>query len=130
MFSGDGFEWMIKNRQQKWGNILYQLFKRIFERKGIWKADSEFKIGWVPVFQRDMKDLAKVIESLRADSTISKRTAREAFGIDHSQEVERLKDAKTEEPEPVLPTVPGQVPGKTPAGNSGKVSKPSGSGTD
>lgn len=127
MFSGDGFEWMIKNRQQKWGNILYRLFRRIFERKGIWTADSEFKIGWVPVFQRDMKDLAKVIESLRTDGTISKRTAREAFGIDHSQEVERLKDAKTEEPEPVLPAIPGALPAKPAAKPAGKVPSPSGS---
>ena len=122
MFSGDGFEWMIKNRQQNWGNILYRLFKRIFERKGIWRADSEFKIGWVPVFQRDLKDLAKVVEILRADGAISKRTAREAFGIDHSTEVERLKDAKTEEPEPELLALPGAVPGKAPAASSGKVS--------
>lgn len=111
MFSGDSFDWLVKGRQQTWGNGLHTLFKRIFERKGIWKADSEFKIGWTPTFQRDLKDLANVVAVLRGDSTISKRTAREIFGIDHSTEIKRLENEKTEEPETkiAIPKIPPKV---------------------
>ena len=121
MFSGDGFDWLIRARQQIWGTALYNLFRKIFERKGIWKSTSEFKIGWTPVFQRDLKDLANVVQVLRSDKTITKRTAREMFGIDHSTEVERFKAEEKEEPEqPVgglngdpgsdkVPAVPGKV---------------------
>lgn len=94
MFSGDGFDWLIRSRQLVWGNTLYALFRRIFERKGIWRADSEFKIGWTPTFQRDLKDLADVVQVLRDGGAISKRTAREMFGVDHSTELARLEDEK------------------------------------
>jgi hypothetical protein len=113
MFSGDGFDWLIRSRQQVWSLALYNIFKRIFERKGVWTADSEFKIGWTPTFQRDLKDLAQVVDVLVSNSALSKRTAREMFGIDHSSEVERLKTQKTEEPQdqiqPGLPKVPSKV---------------------
>ena len=121
MFSGDSFEWMVRGRQQIWGAALYELFKRIFQRKGIWKADSEFKIGWTPTFQRDLKNLSDVVAVLRGDGTISKRTAREIFGIDHSTELERLKDEEKDDKKdigvPGLQT-PFQQPAKT-ADNAG-----------
>jgi len=112
---------LIKSRQQVWGLALYTMFKRIFERKGVWTADSEFKIGWTPPFQRDFKDLANVVDVLISNSALSKRTAREMFGIDHSIEVERLKTQKTEEPQdqtldPKVSGVPSKVqpPAETP----------------
>ena len=107
MFSGDGFDWLCRSRQQVWGRALYILFRRIFERKGIWKSDSEFKIGWTPTFQRDLKDLANVVSVLRLDNSISKRTAREMFGIDHSTEIVRLKaEAKDAATQPVATPAP------------------------
>ena len=113
MFSGDGFEWLVKSRQQLWGRALYILFQRIFMRRGIWETDSQFKIGWTPTFQRDLKDLANVVAVLRGDNTVSKRTAREMFGIDHSTEVERLKDEGKEEKQDAkkikIPDIPSQV---------------------
>lgn len=98
MFSGDAFEMMINNRRHIWALGLIKALRIIFESEGIWKDDSKFRIGWTPLFQRDLKDLASVITVAMENGIFSKRTAREKLGADHSEEVERLKKQEEEEP--------------------------------
>ena len=99
MFSGDSFEMMINTRRQTWALGIIKALKIIFEDEGIWKDDAKFKIGWAPVFQRDLKDLVNLVEKTTATKLLSKRTARERLGVDHSDELERLDLQKTEEPD-------------------------------
>jgi hypothetical protein len=94
--------------------------KSIFIDEGLWKDSSKLKIGWTPVFQRDLKDLVSLIEKTTATKILSNRTAREKMGVDHSEELERLKTQKTEEPDelPEVPNLQGKVASSSSAQNS------------
>jgi hypothetical protein len=109
MFAGDSFQMMIQTRQQIWGTGLRDLFIRIFKEEGMWKDSSKFDIAWSPIFQRDLKGLADLSKTYIENGIISKQTAREMVGIDHSEELERLDQQKKDEPEPKIPAVPGKV---------------------
>ena len=107
MFSGDSFDMMIKNRRRIWELGLVKILKYILMEEGLWQDESKLKIGWKPVFQRDLKDMATLIQTALETGLYSKRTAREVLGVDHSEELERVKKQKTEEPDEI--TKPPEV---------------------
>ena len=109
MFSADGFNMMIKARQRTWGLGLIRALRYILEDEGLWKDDSKLYVRWSPVFLRDLKNQASMMDVALTNRIISKQTAREMIGVDHSEEEERM-DAEPDEPM-VLPQVPGQAPG-------------------
>lgn len=108
MFSGDAFEMMIASRRQIWERSLINILKSIFIDEGMWKNDSQLNIGWAPLFQRDIKDVVKLIQMATDGNLLSKRTAREKLGVDHSEELERLKQQEKDEPDKV-PEVPNPM---------------------
>lgn len=120
MFSADGFEMMIRNRQRTWELGLTKIFRRIFENEGLWRDESNFRIRWSPVFTRDLKSLAQIMQTGVELGVLSKQTARELIGVDHSEEVERIKDMEKNEPdpEPQVPDVPNKVASKPAPKNS------------
>ena len=102
MFSGDSFDWMIKSRRRVWELGLHNILKYILIEEGIWKDDSELKLNWQPVFQRDLKDKVQEVKMALESGLYSKKTAREVLGVDHSEEVERMKTQKEEEPDELI----------------------------
>lgn len=101
MFSGDAFEMMIRSRQRQWSLGIERTFRLIFEEEGLWKENSKFLVKFAPVFRRDLKDLTSMVEKAMGKGLLSNQTAREKIGVDHSEEIERLKRQKTEEPEAI-----------------------------
>ena len=105
MFSADGFNMMIKNRQRTWELGLIKALKYIFQDEGLWNEESRFRVRWAPVFLRDLKNLAEVMKMAMENQLLSKQTAREMMGVDHSEEEERVEA----EPEPEVPVIPNQM---------------------
>jgi hypothetical protein len=105
MFSADGFEMMINSRRKIWDSIIRKVLKPIFIDEGLWSDSAQFSTSWAPVFMRDLKSLAGMIQTARDNFLISKQTAREKIGLDHSVEFERLKQEEIDEPDKV-PEVP------------------------
>ena len=104
MFSADGFEMMIKARRNIWELGLVKAMRLIFKDEGIWKQESKFKVSWAPVFMRDLKNVASFVDSGIQNGIMSKQAAREFIGIDHSEEKERIKTEKAEEPNEMVQT--------------------------
>jgi len=101
MFSADGFEMMIKARRRAWEIGLLKIFKLMMEEDKLWKEGSKLSINWSPVFARDLKNLASMVDMGLTQKILSKRTARELVGVDHSEEIDRLEAEPEEEPEVV-----------------------------
>jgi len=114
MFSGDAFEMMIKVRQNTWGKGIVQAIKNILVDEKVWKEDSKLSLHFAPVFSRDLKELANLIDKGMTHNLYSKKSAREILRLDHTEEVANRKRQKVEEPEDVpAPIVPPKV-GATP----------------
>jgi hypothetical protein len=110
MFSADGFEMMIKARRQSWTLAIIKAMRIIFQSENLWSDDSEFSINWAPVFLRDMKNFAAVLDVARTHKIASLQTSREMLGLDHSKEEERIED-EPEEPAPIQkPVAPPAKP--------------------
>ena len=107
MFSGDAFEMMIKLRRRTWELGLLRVINYLFDTEGIPKETRNLKIRWAPVFSRDLKSLAQLIEVGMTHKLCARRSARERLMLDRSEELESLKKQKEEEPdEPEPPEVP------------------------
>jgi len=102
MFSADSFEMMIKGRRRTLEKGLVRAFRIIFEEEGLVKPedDMDFRIGWAPVFMRDLEKLGKMVATGMENGLLSRKTGRELLGVDHSQELERLEKQDEEEPKP------------------------------
>lgn len=101
MFSADGFEMMIKARRRTWEIGLIKLIRLMAQEDNLWNDNSKLSINWHPVFVRDLKNLASMIDIGLTQKILSKRTARELIGVDHSEELTRLEVEPEEEPEVV-----------------------------
>jgi len=95
MFSADGFEMMIKSRRRTWEIGLRQALQKALD----FDNSEDLKINWSPVFMRDLKNLSSLVDSMVTQKVLSKHTAREMINVDHSIEVERMKQQKKEEPD-------------------------------
>jgi len=107
MFSGDGFEMNIKAKRLVWSLGLKKIMHRIFRNEGMVKEGKnyDFRVSWAPVFMRDLKNLAAMVDIARGNKIASLQTSRELLGLDHSEEEERVDN----EPEDILPAVPPKV---------------------
>lgn len=112
MFSGDGFEMMIKAKRLTWSLGLIKAMRLIFEDEKLVKSGREmdFRVNWAPVFMRDLKNLASLVDILRTNKIASLQTSREMVGIDHSEEDKRMENDPEEELPMASPT--GRVPTK------------------
>ena len=99
MFSGDAFEMMIKQRRETWALVILGALKKLMTNMGMAEDKFDLKIGWAPVFTRDLKALASLIQVGMENKLFSRKSARERLTLDHSEEVENLKKQETEEPD-------------------------------
>ena len=93
----------IKPRREVWRIGLRRFFLKIFLEEGLIKEDEvitrrDFDIGFLPIFEKDLTDIADVVAIYRASGLISKETAQEWVGIDASDEKEKLKMEERENP--------------------------------
>lgn len=95
MFSADGFEMMIKSRRRTWEIGL----RRALQTALNFDNEIDLKINWAPVFMRDLKNLSSLVDTMVTQKVISKHTARELINVDHSVELERMKQQKKDEPD-------------------------------
>ena len=93
----------IKPKRETWRIGLRQFFIKIFQSIG--ELDSgkslsskDFDLGFPPVFDRDFTDLADIIAILRDRHLVSKQSAREMVGLDHSDEEDRMSVEPRDEP--------------------------------
>lgn len=131
MFSQPSFEYKIQSAQSKWSVGLKDLMVRHFKRSGLVEKEEKlnsvnFKVGWLPVFQREEKDLLKGLGELVTLNVISKQTAREKLNIDHSEEQKRINQEKEDEPNQIAPQagVPAPAKGLAPKSKVQTVSPP------
>jgi len=102
MFSTPTFEYKIMTAQRKWSRGLKRLFVEIMRRKGLVDEETplseiNFKIGWLPVFNRDEKEFIQSVSDLVVNGILSKKSAREKLNLDNSEEEEQIKKQKTED---------------------------------
>ena len=91
----------IKPRREVWRIGLRRFFLKIAKAQGIIQDTNvvsrrDFDIGFLPIFEKDLQDIADVVAIYRNSNMMSKETAQEWVGIDASDEKERL-DAEAEE---------------------------------
>ena len=108
-FSNPRFNLAIRPKREVWRIGLRAFFIKLLRGIGAVKPNERIKrkdldIGFLPIFDKDLADLADLIEIYRDRELISKKTSREMFGIDHSDE-ERFMKA---EPKPVSPNTQNQ----------------------
>jgi len=112
-FSNPRFTLAIKARREVWRIGLRQFFIKLFRKIGVVRPNQtitrkEFDFGFLPIFDRDLADLADVIEIYRDRKLISKKKAMELLGLDIDDEQEAM-DQEPED-EPVVPNQPfGQM---------------------
>lgn len=108
-FATPRFELAIKPRREAWRIGLRGLFIKIFRALGELKDDEtlsckDFDFGFLPIFDRDFTDLADIVGIFRDRRLISKESARELIGLDHSDEEERMAEEPDDEPQTAEPS--------------------------
>ena len=103
-FANPRFDLAIRSRREVWRIGLRRFFIKIFTEMGKLKdgqepTRSEFDIGFLPIFEKDLTDVADIIAIMRDRGAISKGTAAEMVGLDASEEMERMKAEETEWPD-------------------------------
>ena len=110
-FSNPRFNLAIHPRREVWRIGLRAFFIKIFKAIGVVDQNQvlsrkEFDVGFLPIFDKDLEDLADVIEIYRSQKMISKKSAREMIGLDHDDEEKFMEEEPDEE---VLPTTQQQT---------------------
>lgn len=95
-FANPRFVLAINPRREVWRIGLRRFFIKLAQANGIVGDDEivgrdQFDIGFFPVFERDLTDIADVVAIYRNAGMISKETAQEWVGIDASEEREKLE---------------------------------------
>ena len=106
-FANPRFELAIRARREVWRIGLRRFFIKIFQAtgklaEGVEPKRSEFDIGFLPIFDRDLTDLADVIAITKDRGIMSKTSSREWLGLDASVESELIKKEKTTEPDEMV----------------------------
>lgn len=93
-FANPRFVLAVKPRREVWRIGLRRFFIKLAKANGIIGDETisckDFDIGFFPVFERDLTDIADVVAIYRNAQMMSKQTAQEWVGIDASEEEERL----------------------------------------
>ena len=99
-FANPRFVLAINPRREVWRIGLRRFFLKLAKANGIVNDEiitkDDFNIGFFPIFDRDMTDIADVVSIYRAAGMISKETAQEWVGIDASEEAKKLDDEHQE----------------------------------
>lgn len=95
-FANPRFVLAIRPRREVWRIGLRRFFIKLMQENGIVGNDemvskSDFDIGFLPVFERDLQDIANVVTAYRQEGIMSDATALEMIGIDASEESEKLQ---------------------------------------
>jgi len=103
-FANPRFDLAIRARREVWRIGLRRFFIKIFKSLGKIKEGqeptrSEFDIGFLPIFEKDLTDIADVIAIMRDRGALSKGTSAEMIGLDASEEQERMKAEETSWPD-------------------------------
>ena len=111
-FASPRFALAIQPRREVWRIGLRNLFLKIFRASGMLRGNQlpdrkEFDIGFLPIFDKDLTDIAKLIDVYRANGIISKKSSREIVGLDSSDEDEFIeqevkKEQELAPPEPIM----------------------------
>ena len=103
-FANPRFELAIRARREVWRIGLRRFFIKIFQatgqiKEGVEPSRSEFDIGFLPIFEKDLTDLADVIAIMQDRGNMSHGSACEMIGLDASEEMKRIEDEGEEWPE-------------------------------
>ena len=105
-FANPRFVLAIRPRREVWRIGLRRFFIKLFQAEGMVGDEpisrKDFDISFLPIFEKDMAELADVISIARDKQIISKETAMEWLGLDASDEFEKIED----EPEDKLQQMP------------------------
>lgn len=119
-FSNSRFTLTVKPIREVWRIGLRNLFLKIFRTIGELKEDEvlsskDFDLGFYIPFDRDLSEIASIVEIFRDRKMISKQSGREIIGLDHTDEEDRMK----EEPEDELVVPDPDDPNKPPGARRG-----------
>lgn len=94
-FANPRFNLAINLRREVWRIGLRNLFIKIFKEVGVLgKNDTltrkEFDVNFAPIFDKDLSDVAKFIKEYMDRGLLSKKSARELVGFDHTDEEEQI----------------------------------------
>lgn len=122
-YANSRFILTIKPIREVWRIGLRNFFIKIFKQTELLKDDQypsakEFDFGFYAPFERDLSDIASIIEIYRDRKMISKQSAQEILGLDKDDEEARMKEEPEDDPiapDPSDPNAPPRVKNGTPA---------------
>jgi len=95
-YANPRLELAIRPKREVWRIGLRRFLLKVLASKGLIKYNElvpkkDFDIGFLPIFERDLTDIADVVAIYRASKIMSRKTAMELIGVDASEEEEQIE---------------------------------------